>query len=260
MSRNTPTWLWRGFAGLTVVFMLTPMVLVVLFSFGENTLTNFPMGGVTVKWYVKLASNAEFWIALKNSLTVACSVALASTLVGTLAALTIARMRPSIAGSWLIALSLPMMMPPLVVAVALLVYFTQWLDASLGLRTVIVSHLVITQPFVILVVFARMVSFDYAMIDSARDLGASPWMSFRTVTLPVISTTIIGAALLALAISLDDFVITFFTIGGGNTLPTFVWGMIRTKLDPSINAIATILITLTIGSTMIAIWISRYRG
>ena len=82
---------------------------------------------------------------------------------------------------------------------------------------------------------------------------------FWTVTLPIISTTIIGAALLALAISLDDFIITFFTIGGGNTLPTFVWGKIRTKLDPSINAIGTILITLTICSTVVAIWISRYR-
>ena len=258
--RSAPTWLWRGFAGLTVIFMLPPLVLVVLFSFGENTLTNFPMGGVTVKWYVKLANNPEFWNALNNSLTVAGSVALASTLVGTLASLTIARLRPSIAGPWLIVLSLPMMMPPLVIAVALLVYYTQWLGVHLGLPTVIISHLVITQPFVILVVFARMVSFDYAMIDSARDLGASPWKAFSTVTLPIISTTIIGAALLALAISLDDFVITFFTIGGGNTLPTFVWGKIRTKLDPSINAIATILIALTIGSTMISIWISRYRG
>ena len=115
--RSAPTWLWRGFAGLTVIFMLTPMVLVVLFSFGENTLTNFPMGGVTVKWYVKLAKNPEFWNALNNSLTVAGSVALVSTLVGTLAALAIARLRPTIAGPWLIALSLPMMMPPLVVAV-----------------------------------------------------------------------------------------------------------------------------------------------
>ena len=257
--RSAPTWLWRGFAGFTVIFMLTPMVLVVLFSFGESALTNFPMGGVTTKWYVKLFQNDEFWNALNNSLTVAGSVALASTLVGTLAALVIARLRPQISGPWLIVLSLPVMMPPLVVAVALLVYYTQWLDVSLGLQTVIISHLVITQPFVILVVFARMVSFDYAMIDSARDLGASPWTAFSTVTLPIISTTIIGAALLALAISLDDFVITFFTIGGGNTLPTFVWGKIRTKLDPSINAIATILIALTIGSTMISIWISRYR-
>ena len=257
--RRAPTLLWRGFAGLTVFFMLTPLVLVVLFSFGENTLTNFPMGGVTVKWYVMLTENDEFWNAFNNSLTVAGVVALASTLVGTLAALAIARLRPRIVAPWLIALSLPIMMPPLVIGVALLVYYTQWLDVKLGLQTVIISHLVITQPFVILVVYARMASFDYSVIDSARDLGASPWTVFWTVTLPIISTTIIGATLIALAISIDDFIITFFTIGGGNTLPTFVWGKIRTKLDPSINAIGTILITLTICSTVVAIWISRYR-
>ena len=97
------------------------------------------------------------------------------------------------------------------------------------------GHIVITQPFVILIIYARMVNFDYAVLDSARDLGASPWTTFRTVTLPLIQATIIGAALIAIAISLDEFVITFFTIGGGNTLPTFVFGKIRTKLDPSIN-------------------------
>ena len=122
------------------------------------------------------------------------------------------------------------------------------------------GHIVITQPFVILIVYARMATFDYAVQDSARDLGASPWQAFVTVTLPMIRATIVGAALITLAISLDEFVITFFTIGGGNTLPTFVYGKIRTTLDPSINAIATILIALTIGSTMIALRISRYRG
>ena len=131
---------------------------------------------------------------------------------------------------------------------------------GLSLGTVMLGHIVITQPFVILIVYARMATFDYAVQDSARDLGASPWQAFVTVTLPMIRATIVGAALITLAISLDEFVITFFTIGGGNTLPTFVYGKIRTTLDPSINAIATILIALTIGSTMIALRISRYRG
>ncbi|MGH6719732.1 MAG: ABC transporter permease, partial [Alphaproteobacteria bacterium] len=128
------------------------------------------------------------------------------------------------------------------------------------LGTVILGHLVITQPFVILIVYARMVGFDYAAVDSARDLGASAWVAFWTVTFPMISTTVIGAALIALAISLDDFIITFFTIGGGNTLPTFIWGKVRTYLDPSINAIGTILIGLTIASTVLALRLGRYRG
>ena len=215
---------------------------------------------VSGKWYERLFDTREFWKSFYNSLRVAGVVALTSTVVGTLAALTLSRLRPRVAGPWLIALCLPIMMPPLVIGVALLVYFVRWVDVGLSLGTVMLGHIVITQPFVILIVYARMATFDYAVQDSARDLGASPWQAFVTVTLPMIRATIVGAALITLAISLDEFVITFFTIGGGNTLPTFVYGKIRTTLDPSINAIATILIALTIGSTMIALRISRYRG
>ena len=251
---------WRGFGALVVVFMVTPLFLVVVFSVGESALTNFPMGGLSSKWYLALFDTPEFWKAFANSMKVAGGVALTSTLSGTLAALTLSRLRPTLSGPWLIALCLPIMMPPLVIGVALLVYFVRWLEMDLSLATVLLGHVVITQPFVVLIVYARMATFDYAVQDSARDLGASPWTAFVTVTLPIIRSTIVGAALITLAISLDEFVITFFTIGGGNTLPTFVYGKIRTTLDPSINAIATILIALTIGSTMIALRVSRYRG
>ena len=254
------TFAWRGFGALVVVFMLTPMVLVVIFSVAENALTNFPMGGFSTKWYSVLWSNPEFWRSFSNSLQIAGVVAFVSTLVGTLAAMTLSRMRPRFSGPCLILLCLPIMMPPLVIGIALLVYFVRWVHVDLSLATVMMGHIVITQPFVILIIYARMVNFDYALLDSARDLGASPWTTFRTVTLPLIQATIIGAALIAIAISLDEFVITFFTIGGGNTLPTFVFGKIRTKLDPSINAIATILILLTVTSTMLALRLSRYRG
>ena len=257
---GTGTLLWRGFAALVVVFMVTPIVLVVLFSFGENAMTNFPMGGVTDKWYVALFNAREFWNSFANSLSIAAIVAVVSTVVGTMAALVLSRLRLSLSGPWLIALCLPIMMPPLVIGVALLVYYVRWVHMDLSLVTVMLGHLLVTQPFVILIVFARMSTFDYAVIDSARDLGAGPIRTFTTVTLPIIRSTVIGAALIALAISLDEFIITFFTIGGGNTLPTFVYGKIRTTLDPTINAIATILIVLTMGSTLIALWLSRYRG
>jgi spermidine/putrescine transport system permease protein len=125
---------------------------------------------------------------------------------------------------------------------------------------VILAHLLFTQPFVILVVYARMATFDYSVIDSARDLGATPLQAFFTITLPIIRPVVIGAALIAAALSLDDFIITFFNIGSGNTLPTFIWGMIRTALKPTVNAIGTLLLLLTVGSTLIALWLTRYRG
>jgi len=253
-------WGWRGFGALVVVFMSTPLVLVVLFSFGESAMTNFPMGGLTLKWYRELFAAREFWNAFTNSMIVAAVVAVASTLVGTLAALALSRLRPRLAGPWLVALCLPVMMPPLVVGVALLVWFVRVAGLDLSLLTVILGHLLVTQPFVVLIVYARMATFDWAVVDSARDLGATPWQVFWTVTLPIVRSTVIGAALIALAISLDEFIITFFNMGGGNTLPTFVFGKIRTTLDPTINAIATILIVLTVGSTVLALRLSRYRG
>lgn len=254
-----PTLLWRLFTVAVILFLVTPILLVILFSFNRSALTSLPLTGLTLDWYRKLFAN-DFWPALQNSLIVGFSTALATVVTGTLAALALARMQPRRAATAMNILSVPMMMPALILGIALICYFVRLLDLPLSLGTVILGHLVIAQPFVILIVYARLATFDWAAVDSARDLGASPFTAFRTVTLPVIQPTIVGAALIALSISLDDFVVTFFTIGGGNTLPTLVWGLVRTSLDPTINAMATLLILLSIGSTVIALQLSRYRG
>ncbi len=251
---------WRAFALLLAVFMGAPLVLVVLFSFNRSALASLPLTGFTLDWYRKLFSLGAFWPALWNSLIVAGLVAILSVAIGTMAALILARMAPRRAGALIAIVSVPMMLPALIIGVAMISYFVRLLDLPRGLPTVILGHLVIAQPFVILIVFSRLATFDWAVVDSARDLGASPLRAFLTVTLPIIHPTIIGAALIALSISLDDFVITFFTIGAGNTLPTLVWGMVRTSLDPTINAIATLLILLSVGSTFLALRVSRYRG
>ena len=253
------TWFWRGFGFFVLVFMLSPLALVVLFAFANSAITNFPMGGVSFVWFEQLADDPEFWGAFNNSLIVAVSVGLISTIVGTMAAMGLSRMRERIAAPTMMALAAPVMVPPLMVGLALLVFYVQ-VGLTLGIMTVILSHLVFTQPFVILIVYARMLGFDHTVVDGARDLGASPLKAFFSVTLPIIRPTVIGAAFIAMALSLDDFIITFFTISGGNTLPTFIWGMIRTQTDPTINAIATILISLTVGSSLIALRMTRYRG
>jgi spermidine/putrescine transport system permease protein len=105
-----------------------------------------------------------------------------------------------------------------------------------------------------------MASFDHTCLEAARDLGATPVQAFLKVTLPQIGAALVGAALIAFAISLDEFIITVFTIGSGNTLSTFVWGKMRTALDPSINAIATVILLVTIGSAALALRVTRYRG
>jgi spermidine/putrescine transport system permease protein len=251
---------WRAFALLLAIFMGAPLVLVVLFSFNQSALASLPLTAFTLDWYRKLFSLGAFWPALWNSLIVATLVAILSVAIGTMAALLLARMTPRRAETLIAIVSVPMMLPALIIGVAMMSCFVRLIDLPLGLPTVILGHLVIAQPFVILIVFSRLVTFDWAVVDSARDLGASPLRAFLTVTLPIIRPTIIGAGLIALSISLDDFVITFFTIGAGNTLPTLVWGMVRTSLDPTINAIATLLILLSVGSTFVALRVSRYRG
>jgi spermidine/putrescine transport system permease protein len=154
---------------------------------------------------------------------------------------------------------LPMMMPPLVLAVSLLSYYNA-IQLPLNLFSVIISHLLFTMPFVVLVTYARLASFDFTAVESARDLGATPLVAFFTVTMPMIRPTIIGASLIAMALSIDDFIITFFTIGQGNTLPTMIWGMIRTQLTPSVNAIGTILIIISLCSSVLALKLTKYRG
>ncbi|QRM57671.1 ABC transporter permease [Sinorhizobium sp. BG8] len=244
---------------LCLIFMVAPLFLVVLFSFGSSSLMTFPMAGFTLDWYRALVSREDFWSALENSAIITGSVGVLATAIGTTAAMVIARMRPKQSATAFFLFGLPMMMPPLVLALALLSLFSV-LGVKLSLITVVLAHLTFTMPFVILIVTARLRDFDYTMIDSARDLGASPAKTFFTVTFPLIRPTLFGAALIAMALSLDDFVITFFLIGGGNTLPTLVWGMLRTGLDPSINALGTLILLLTIGSSAVALRLTRYRG
>ena len=251
---------WYMFIGLIVIFLTLPLALVILFSFNVSALTSFPLTGFTFGWYQRLLANQSFWPALRASLVIALVVAVISVCIGTLAAIGLVRLRPRQVSIAMTSLMAPMMLPTLIIGVALLSYFVRFLNVPLGIPTVILSHLVIVVPFVVAIVYARLASFDWSLVESARDLGASPSIAFLTITLPIVQPTIVGAGLIALALSLDDFVITFFTIGSGNTLPTMVWGMVRTSLDPSINAMATLLILLSIGSTAVALTISKYRG
>ncbi len=252
--------IWRFILAAFLLFMLGPIMLVVVFSFGSNALIGFPMGGLTLDWYWKLAADTGFHSAFWTSLIVALATAVLATVTGTLAALGLMKVTPNAARGVLAALSLPVLLPPLVVAIAIVVLFVRGLGLGLGVPVVVLGHILVAQPFVILIVMARLSRFDQSTVDAARDLGASQLTAFRLVTLPQIASALIGAALVSAAISLDDFIIASFTIGGGNTLSTFVWGKMRTTLDPSINAIATILLVLTVGLSAIALRVSKYKG
>ena len=251
--------LWRVGGALIVAFMVAPLLLLALFAFSDSSLVSFPITGLTLDWFARLYATPKFWAALQNSLIVTSIVGVVSTVIGTMAATTLARMPARIAGPAIAAISLPVMLPPLVLAVALANYWAT-LGIRFGLLTVIIGHLVFTQPIVILIVYARMIGFDYATVNSARDLGASPLRAFATITLPIIRPTIVGAALVAMALSIDDFVLTFFTIGGGSTLPIYMMGLMRRGVNPQINVASLVLIAMTIGASLIALRATRYRG
>ena len=250
---------WPVFIGLMLAYLTAPLALVVLFSFNRSALTSFPITGLTLDWYRKLALNQSFWPALYNSLIVGGAVAAASVTTGLLAALALARTATARAQALIDVLSAPMMLPALIIGIALLSFFVRSIAVPLGLPTVILGQLVVVAPFVIAILYARLASFDWSLVESARDLGATPIQAFMSITLPLIRPSMVGSALIALSLSLDDFVITFFTIGSGNTLPTLVWGLVRTTLEPTINAIATLLLALSIGSTVLALKVIDYR-
>ncbi|HXV26273.1 MAG TPA: ABC transporter permease [Alphaproteobacteria bacterium] len=250
---------WPVFIVVMLAYLTIPLALVILFSFNTSALTSFPITGLTLDWYRKLARNESFWPALYNSLTVGAAVAAMSVAAGLLAALALARTEINRAQTFIDILSAPMMLPALIIGIALLSFFVRGVSVPLGLPTVILGQLVVIVPFVIAILYARLSSFDWSLVESARDLGASPFQAFTTVTLPLIRPTLIGSILIALSLSLDDFVITFFTIGSGNTLPTLVWGLVRTALDPTINAIASLLLALSIGSTILALKLIDHR-
>lgn len=245
--------------GAILVFVVAPFVILFVFSFSAGDNLSFPIEGWTFDWFRKLYGQREFWSAFQNSLIVTGCVGVISTVLGTMAAIGLKRVGRRAGSIFRGTLSLPLMLPPLVLGISFLTYFVT-LGVSLDLSTVVISHIVFTQPIVILIVYTGLENFDESVIHSARDLGASPLQAFFQITLPIIGPTVVGAALIAMALSVDDFIITFFTIGGGNTLPTFMWGMLRKGMNPSINVIALTLMAITLCVCISSLRLIRYRG
>jgi spermidine/putrescine transport system permease protein len=236
---------------LILLFLFAPVSLVVLFSFNGGTSTGPPFQGFSLRWYDKLLSDQEFLDALYNSVVVAGVTVAFVVVVGTAAAFALAH-RPSRLTSALSALVVtPIIVPGLFLGVALLSFITR-LGFEPSIATVFVGHALVTLPIVFLVLSARLARLDLAMVEAARDLGASATQAFVKVILPAIAPALVGAALLVLAWSFDEFIITLFTNGGDTTVPVLIFSRLRQGLDPSINAIASIVVATTIVAAAIA--------
>ncbi|MEY3702808.1 MAG: hypothetical protein RLZZ561_428 [Pseudomonadota bacterium] len=251
--------LWmRAWIGATLFFLYAPLLVLIVFSFNDSK-RNIVWRGFTFKYYGKVFENDALVTALGNSLTIAFLATLFSIVLGTLAAIMLWRFRfPAKAGVEG-TMSLPIVVPEICMGVAMLVFFARldWptdLVWPLNLSAITIAHITFCFPFVTMVVRARLASFNKEQEEAARDLGASEWQTFRDVLLPHMKPGIIAGALLAFTLSLDDFVITFFTSGPNTiTFPVKVYSMVRFSVTPEVNAASALLILLTIILTTVAL-------
>jgi spermidine/putrescine transport system permease protein len=228
-----------------VLFLWLPLLVVVLFSLHRTASLSFPFEGLSLRWYRKVFGSDEIRSAAGNSLVVASVTAITTLVLGTLAAYGMTRARSRWRGPLALLFFLPITLPGLFIGVALLIAFSRT-QTSLSLGTVTVAHLVYVFPFFFLLARAALERLDPALEEAAADLGANGWTVFRRVTLPQVWPVLVGAACLAFALSFDEFVITFFVVGPDPTLPLYIWSSLRKTIDPSINAISTLLLALTI--------------
>jgi spermidine/putrescine transport system permease protein len=237
------------FTGLVTVagmlFLWLPLLVVVLFSLHTTASLSFPFDGFSLRWYERIFESPEVRAAARNSLVVATSTALITLVLATLAAYGMSRSRSRWRAPLSLLFFLPITLPGLFIGVALLIAFSQ-LEYSLSLVTVTIAHLVYVFPFYFLLARAALERLDPALEEAAADLGATGWTIFRRVTLPQVWPVLVGAACLAFALSFDEFIITFFVVGPDPTLPLFIWSSLRRTIDPSINAISTLLLAFTV--------------
>ena len=239
--------------GLVYLFLYMPILAVVVFSFNSGEQISV-WEGFTFGWYAKLFEDAALWRACRNSLMVAGVATIIATVIGTAAALAIERHRFRFRTALVRVLYLPIIIPDIVLAIALLTFYVQ-VRIPLGLITVIIAHAVFNIAYVTIVVRARLQGYDNTLEEAARDLGANEWQTFWQITFPLIAPGIIGGALLAFTLSIDDFVITFFTAGVGyTTLSVHIYSLLKFGITPKINAISTMLLANSIVFILLFLW------
>ena len=245
--RRRPVGLWAA-ALLGYAFLYVPLLIVVVYSFNDSRL-NAEWVGFTFDWYDKLFHNQDMLLAAGNSLLIGLTASAVSTVLGTMAGLAMYRYRNRLLSILVLA---PIAIPEILMGVSLLIFFVL-LNLTLGLVSVALAHIAFCIGFVAIVVRSRLAGMDESLTEAARDCGASPLNAFRYVTLPLIMPGVIAGALMAFTLSIDDFVITFFTAGAGTvTLPLQIYSMIKIAVTPEVNAISTLLMLLTLALIIVA--------
>jgi spermidine/putrescine transport system permease protein len=250
----------------TFVFLYAPIVTLMIFSFNDSR-RNIVWRGFTWKYYEKAWNNDSLFEAFTNSLSIAFFSTIISTVLGTMVAVMLWRFRFPFKGPYEGAMALPIVIPEICMGVAMLAFFARigWptgLPWPLNLSAITIAHISFSFPFVAVVVRARLVNFNRELEEAGKDLGANEWEIFRDILIPFLRPGIVAGALLAFTLSLDDFVITFFTAGPETiTFPVKVYSMVRFSVTPEVNAASTVLILVTVILTSVALWLqNRSQG
>jgi spermidine/putrescine transport system permease protein len=235
-----------------MLFLYAPVILMPLFAFNDATIIAFPLSGYTTKWFDLLWTTEALHGAVRNSAFVALSTALISTLLGACAARSAANHHFPGQKGVMGFIMLPLVLPEIIVAVALLVMLMQ-LGMSLSLWTVIAGHVLICTPFSIAILSSAFAGMESSLEEASFDLGETRWGTFRRVTLPLIMPGVISSLLITFTISLDEFIISFFLTGTDVTLPVYIWSQLRfpSKL-PSVMALGTILLVVSVALLFVA--------
>lgn len=254
---------------LTYLFLYVPIIILVLFSFTTDAF-GARLTGFTFSWYAQLWKDQRLMGATLNTLYVALVSTVVSTVFGTMTALAMERYRFRGRNAYDALLYMPVVIPEIVMALSLLAFFsfsfnliqnTIGLNLSNGLITVMISHIAFSISFVVIVVRASLRGFDRRMEEAAQDLGANGWQTFWRITFPLILPGIIGGALLAFTISLDDFIISFFTTGPGTSLlPVEVYAQVKRAVTPKINAISTLMLLVSMTLVLLSQLVQRQRN
>jgi spermidine/putrescine transport system permease protein len=244
----------RVFLGLLIAFLFLPLLVVVVFSFNATSSLSFPIPGFSTRWYDKVLDDREVVAALGRSAIAAFATGVVGGAIGILAALGIQGLPPRWRGVVQTIVLIPIATPALLLAIGLAIYFNRLGLKPPRLPMAIAGHVLLALPFVLLTMTAALERFRFSLLEAARDLGASRARAFWTVTFPLVLPAVLGAVLLAAAVSLDEFIIAFFTTGSDNTLPLVIYSRIRRVIDPGLNALATILLVAT---TLLAVLAAR---
>jgi ABC-type spermidine/putrescine transport system permease subunit II len=235
-----------GWAVFIYVFLFAPIVILVLFSFNANQYGTFPFTGWTLHWYGQVFGDYQIKDALYTTLRISAEVTAVATIVGTAAAFPLVRSRLRFRSAVRIGMTLPIMIPGLLIGVSLLVLLTSLFHFALSEQTAVIGQSVYTTPFVVLLVAARLQGFDPALERAASDLGANTFRRLRYVVLPLIMPAVFAGALFAFTLSLDEFIITLFLIGANNTLPIYIYTQVKFGITPEVNALASLLLAASL--------------